>query len=78
MFVYALVRHARASAKRRWLDATAFPSRERPEPMRVTAQRTLRRYEVGGLPLIHALTKRMGLSALLAHSSPAMATTKCR
>jgi len=30
------------------------------------AQRTLRRNEVGGLPLIHALAKRMGLSALLA------------
>ena len=38
--------------------------------MRVAAQRTLRRYEVGGLPLIHALTERMGLSALLARFVP--------
>lgn len=34
--------------------------------MMAAAQRTLRRYEVGGLPLIHTLAKRMGLPALLA------------
>ncbi len=33
--------------------------------MRVAAARTHRRYEVGGLPLIHALAQRMGLRALL-------------
>ena len=33
--------------------------------MRAAAPRTLRRYEVGGLPLIHALAQRMGLRALL-------------
>jgi len=38
--------------------------------MRAAAQRTLRRYEVGGLPLIHALAKRMGLRALLARFLP--------
>jgi hypothetical protein len=38
--------------------------------MRAAAQRTLRRYEVGALPLLHALTQRMGLSALLARFVP--------
>ena len=33
--------------------------------MMAAAQRTLKRYEVGGLPLIHSLAQRMGLSALL-------------
>ncbi len=46
--------------------------------MMAAAQRTLRRYEVGGLPLIHALAQRMGLRALLERFVATMAMTRCR